>query len=83
MACRQVKLKKELTRLVATIDGIVIDKTGKLPGRGAYLCNNTGCWDEGIKGNKLERALQITLSSDDRNTLRHFALMLVTEEGKL
>ena len=39
IACRQMKLKKEMTRVVKTADGdIFADPTGKAAGRGAYVC---------------------------------------------
>jgi predicted RNA-binding protein YlxR (DUF448 family) len=82
VACRQVKAKKELTRLVTTVGGVVVDITGKRPGRGAYLCHSPRCWDDGIKGNKLEHALKVSLSENNRDELRRFAAGLVTEEGK-
>ena len=83
VACRQVKAKKELTRLVTTEGGVVIDITGKRPGRGAYLCNSVRCWEDGIKGNRLEHALKVTLSEGNRDELRRFATRLVTEERTL
>ena len=40
MGCNTKKDKKELIRIVASKDGnIAIDKTGKLSGRGAYICD--------------------------------------------
>ena len=44
IACRQMKLKKEMTRVVKTADGeISADPTGKAAGRGAYICNDEAC----------------------------------------
>jgi predicted RNA-binding protein YlxR (DUF448 family) len=44
IACRQVREKKDLVRLVTTEDGIAeIDVLGKKPGRGAYLCPRKTC----------------------------------------
>lgn len=43
-ACREVRPKRSLTRLVRRPDGsVVIDPTGKLAGRGTYICDQTGC----------------------------------------
>lgn len=83
VVCRQVKPKKELTRLVATEGGVVIDLTGRRPGRGAYLCNSVRCWEDGIKGKGIERALKVSLSEDNLNELRRFATRLVPEERTL
>lgn len=44
IACRQMKLKKEMTRVVKTADGdIFADPTGKAAGRGAYVCDAEEC----------------------------------------
>ena len=44
IACRQLKLKKEMTRVVKTADGeIFADPTGKAAGRGAYVCGDVAC----------------------------------------
>ncbi len=44
IACRQMKPKKEMTRVVKTADGeIAADPTGKAAGRGAYICNDGAC----------------------------------------
>jgi predicted RNA-binding protein YlxR (DUF448 family) len=83
VVCRQIKLKKELTRLVATESGIVTDLTGKRPGRGAYLCNSVGCWEEGIKGKGIERALKVSLNEVSVSELRRFAARFVPEERTL
>ena len=45
MACRKVKAKRELIRLVCVSDGSVeVDSSGKRAGRGAYLCTAWDCW---------------------------------------
>ena len=42
--CGEMKEKKNLIRVVRTPDGeIGIDKTGKMNGRGAYLCDDLSC----------------------------------------
>ena len=44
IACREMKPKKEMTRVVKNADGeIYADPTGKAAGRGAYICNADGC----------------------------------------
>ena len=41
--------KNKLIRIVKTPEGqVVIDKTGKAPGRGAYICLNIECLKEAI-----------------------------------
>ena len=44
IACREMKPKQEMMRVVKNADGeIYADPTGKAAGRGAYVCNNTEC----------------------------------------
>ncbi|MGI6188159.1 MAG: YlxR family protein [Clostridiales bacterium] len=58
VGCREAKPKKELIRVVRDPEGeIHIDKKGKAPGRGAYICFNAQCLEKAIKQKSLERAL--------------------------
>ena len=44
IACRQMKPKKEMTRIVKNADGeIFADFSGKAAGRGAYICSDEAC----------------------------------------
>ena len=72
VACREVLQKKSLIRIVRTQDGIRIDPTGKLTGRGAYLHAQKTCWDKGIKG-ALASALRIELSTIDLERLKEYS----------
>ncbi len=73
VACRQVRAKRELIRLVCVGDGSVEpDVSGKRPGRGAYLCRAPGCWELGLKTGQLERTLRTSLSQDNREKLARY-----------
>lgn len=66
VACRQVKAKRELIRIVRTPAGAVeVDEQGKKAGRGAYLCRDRGCWEAGLKKNRLGHALRAGLGPKD------------------
>jgi predicted RNA-binding protein YlxR (DUF448 family) len=44
IACKEMKPKKEMLRIVKTADGEIFpDPTGKAAGRGAYICENEKC----------------------------------------
>ena len=44
IACREMKPKKELLRVVKNAEGEIFhDPTGKAPGRGAYVCDREDC----------------------------------------
>lgn len=54
IGCREMKPKAELDRIVKTPDGeIVIDKTNKISGRGAYICKCGDCLKKAEKINAL------------------------------
>ena len=73
VACRKVKAKRELIRIVRTADGkIEVDTSGKKAGRGAYLCRTQECWEVGLKGNRLEYALRTSLTQDNREQLTRY-----------
>ena len=70
VACRKVKAKRELIRLVRVSDGMVeVDIGSKRIGRGAYLCRSQECWEIGLKARRLEHALRISLTQDNREQL--------------
>jgi predicted RNA-binding protein YlxR (DUF448 family) len=69
-ACRQVKDKRAMVRLVRTPSGAVeIDISGKREGRGAYLCHNPACWEKVLKSNCLEYALKGKINRNDLEQL--------------
>ena len=52
--------KKELVRIVHTPQGeIHMDLTGRMAGRGAYLCRNAECLRKAQKAKRLERACRL------------------------
>lgn len=77
VACRQVKDKRELIRIVRTAEGAAeIDPKGKKAGRGSYLCRDKQCWDTGLKGGRLEHTLKIKLTQSDKDGLIEFGRTL-------
>jgi predicted RNA-binding protein YlxR (DUF448 family) len=64
--------KRQLVRLVRTENGVLIDPTGKLAGRGAYMHDRRACWEAGLHGN-LARALKVELTQADRERLQAYA----------
>ncbi|MEL7625891.1 MAG: YlxR family protein [Anaerolineaceae bacterium] len=68
VGCREVLPKRNLIRLVKTEDGVRVDLSGKLPGRGAYLHDQKSCWRRGLNGT-LAKALRTTISEQDLTAL--------------
>ncbi len=80
VACRKVKDKKELVRLVRVADNSVeVDDRGKKAGRGAYLCRTQECWDIGCESGRLEHTLKTKLTRENRDQLKKFGIELLTE----
>jgi hypothetical protein len=74
IGCQRVLGKRELTRLVRTPSGEVkVDPTGKLAGRGAYLCKNRRCWQEALAHKRIEHALKLTLTAEQHAALEAYA----------
>ena len=70
MACRLVKDKRELTRIVRAPDGkISIDPQGRIAGRGAYICASLVCWQAGFESDKLDYVLKTKIAPEERNRL--------------
>ena len=74
-----VQPKRALIRLVRQPEGVQVDPTGKLPGRGAYLHIVRSCWEKGLKG-PLAHALKVDLTPEDLERLRQFMLSLPEQE---
>lgn len=65
VGCREMKEKRSLIRVVKTPDDeIKIDSTGKMSGRGAYVCRDEACLQRAIKSRGLEKSLKVAI--DDR-----------------
>ncbi|NLC29155.1 MAG: YlxR family protein [Chloroflexi bacterium] len=71
IGCREVLPKRNLIRLVRTEEGVRIDLSGRLPGRGAYLHDQKSCWIKGLKGS-LAKALRTTIQEQDLARLRAY-----------
>jgi predicted RNA-binding protein YlxR (DUF448 family) len=69
VGCREVQGKRSMLRLVRTDEGVVLDATGKLPGRGTYLHIQQECIKSGINGG-IARALKTDLSVENLKQLK-------------
>ena len=71
MGCNEKKDKKQLIRIVKNKENqISIDRTGKLEGRGAYICDNIECLEKLIKTKRLERVFDMKISDEVYENLR-------------
>ena len=65
IACREMKPKQEMTRIVKTADGeIYADSTGKAAGRGAYVCSDAACLKKLSDKKLLHKAFSACVESE-------------------
>ncbi len=65
MGCRDRKSKREMLRIVRGTDGSVsLDFSGRVNGRGAYLCPDPECLRKARKSRALERCLEAQIPED-------------------
>jgi predicted RNA-binding protein YlxR (DUF448 family) len=65
VSCRERFAKKDLIRIVASTDGTVqVDPTGRMPGRGAYVCHNPECMKKAVEHSQFDRGLHRKVDPD-------------------
>jgi predicted RNA-binding protein YlxR (DUF448 family) len=80
VGCRQTLAKRELVRVVRGPDGVEIDPSGKLPGRGAYLHEQRSCWEKALSGS-LAKALRTEINAGSRQALEEHMNNLPDEQN--
>ena len=65
MGCRERKEKRRMIRVVRTPEGNVnLDFSGKMNGRGAYICPQSACLKKAIRSKALDRSLEVTIPEE-------------------
>lgn len=81
-ACGRSGTKAGLVRFVRLADGgVALDPSGRLPGRGAYLCPERACFEAARKRRALERALRISIDGEAYGRLEAEFGALCREHG--
>lgn len=63
--CGEMKPKKELVRVVKTPeDEILLDLSGRLNGRGAYICPDAECLKKARKAKRIEKSFQCRIPDE-------------------
>ena len=71
IGCLESKSKKDLCRIVKDADGnIFLDLTGKMEGRGAYICYQIDCLEKAIKNKRLQKEFEMQIGNDIFEELR-------------
>lgn len=72
--CIGCNIKIEKTKLIRIVKNkqneINIDKTGKMQGRGAYICDNKECLEKLIKSKKLDKIFKTKIQDEVYEKLR-------------
>ena len=75
IACRQSKPKKELIRIVRNKEGeYAVDRTGRLNGRGAYVCDDKSCFEKIIKRKLLGHAFECEVPAEVYDSIKEALL---------
>ena len=83
IVCRSGSEKKSLLRLVRTKEQkVVLDLSGKLAGRGAYVCRSIECAEKACRGNRLANALQTVITPGDLLALKEALYDIIGQEEK-
>lgn len=70
LGCNVRRPKGELIRVVRLKDGTVtLDKTGKVSGRGAYICPDINCYNKARKTKRFETNLEIAIPDEIYDSL--------------
>ena len=81
LACREMKPKKELIRVVRSPEGVIsVDLKGKASGRGAYLCLDAACIAKARKMKAIERTLEVPVDPSVFDQLLELASTLKEKE---
>ncbi len=73
--CSEMKPKIELMRIVRANDNTIsLDMTGKLNGRGAYICKSAECLKKARKSKRIDRTFNVTIPDEIYDSIeREFA----------
>ena len=65
VGCREMKEKRQLVRVVRSESGgALLDLTGKMNDRGAYVCPDPECLRKAVRSRALDRALEVTVGPE-------------------
>ncbi len=65
LGCGEMKPKKELIRVVKNKEGqIALDLTGRMSGRGAYICKDKECFRKARKAGRFEKSFECRIEPE-------------------
>ncbi len=72
VACRKKSYKQDFLKVVKNGEEVQIDETGKLDGRGAYVCKNEICIRKAIKTRAFNRSFKCNINEDFYKNLENY-----------
>ena len=70
VGCGQMNEKRWMYRVIRTQEGeLLLDKTGRKNGRGAYVCPTEDCLQKAIRSRGLERSFKMQIPKEMYETL--------------
>ena len=73
IGCNTKKDKKDLIRIVKNKnEEIKVDLTGKMDGRGTYICKQEECLNKAIKNKRMSRTFEMEISDTIYGNLRNY-----------
>ncbi len=71
IGCGLMKEKKQMIRVVRTPEGeMALDRSGRMNGRGAYICPDGQCLEKAVRNKGLNRSFRMEVSADVIEKLR-------------
>lgn len=65
LGCGESFPKKDLIRVVRSPEGdVALDFTGKMSGRGAYVCKRTACFQKARRAKRFQNNLDLSIPED-------------------
>jgi len=64
IGCKIKRAKSELIKIVKNNNQIEVDKTGKIEGRGAYICDSIECFEKAYKFKKIEKTFKMKIDEE-------------------
>ncbi len=73
VGCGEIYDKKSLIRIVRNTEGLImVDETGRMNGRGAYICPSEECLEKAFKKHGLERAFKTPVPKEALNSISEY-----------
>ncbi len=84
LGCGESFPKKDLIRVVRSPAGeVALDFTGKMSGRGAYVCKRTACFQKARKAGRFQKNLELSIPEEVLDALAQEIRLFEEENAEL